>query len=261
MAPNNAYDFLRQSITGSPAQSPPSSPADADSTPDETPIPPILVVPSGMEQDEFIRRIERAYKIDYVPPVFDPPLTTEQAEIEHAIYLMDEGIAMAMVENSAGASDMFSLANILYPNYVFNFLLATTRFNLKDYQGALKFLENALDQIRTGQTLNEEIAAFAQSIDFTEHFYPAYISTLLYNAKFDNAKNIINFVLQKNLLKNVISYFEIMSLLQILGEKSMLAKMAKQVAPLVDSIPDPTEKAAAFNNLRYLLTNFDNTAH
>ena len=262
MPADNAYSFLRQSIAGNSGTGMQLSSdrfskgqQDVNVQVPSRPVPPILVVPPDMDIKDFVNQIENAYTLDYTQSQFlHAKEDDKQANFQHSILLMDEGLAYMYFNEYRSASDMFSLCVILYPHYFYYFCLATCRYNLGDFSGALEQLRLALDLIRDKQPLPPEIGFIFEQFEFTDAFYGLFIITLLYNNQVDEAKAMADFVLEQDVFTSANTYLEVAVEFSLYGQKTYAAKCIDKAMPYVEQIEDQKVKDSLMSWIEMILT-------
>ncbi|MBQ6436475.1 hypothetical protein IJJ27_02855, partial [bacterium] len=99
---NNAFSVLRRSIAGRDY----TQTQKTETEEGRREVPPILVLPPGMEAREFVARVEEAYGLNYAKErVYSDDDT--KAKMEHSFDLMDEGYVDLTLFDYRRASDMF----------------------------------------------------------------------------------------------------------------------------------------------------------
>lgn len=263
MPSNNAYDFLRQSIAGGasvqtktgkvipdysaiqPSQPRYRAPGENDEVPspsidDLPPIPPILTLPPGVELLDFVGRVERAHDIHYTDDKYvRPEWRTPEGNEEHAIDLLDDAMVRMSFADYAAASDIFSLCVILAPNYFYHFGLASARYHMGDFEGALVYERAALERIRKNEQLSTEIMFYFDQVDFVDTFYFQFIECLIFTGNLDEAKKMTDFVVSGNFFQIAQSYLGLACDFSLLGELGYAAKLIDRVMPYIDELEEP----------------------
>ncbi len=257
---SNAYDFLRQSIAGgsAPVGAQPTDysaiqpqaqyvyrdPHEKETPPEPEipPAPPILTLPPGVEMLDFVARVENAYNLHYTEDVYlERSRRNPQGNADHALDLLEEGLARLAYYDYAGASDLFSLCVILDPNYFYRFCLATARFNLGDLEGTLSLSQTAMEEIRAGQQLSDGALYYFQKMSFVDGFYNQYIQCLIFLGRTDEAHAMTDFIANGDVFRDYNSYFDLALFYSSFGDLPYAAKMIDKVMPDLEQLP-PEEK-------------------
>ncbi len=241
----NARDFLRQSIAGSNAPLLAATPIA---------VPPILVIPPGVGESDFIAKVETAYDLNYHEAFAHVPTDELTASrVEHALLLMDKAIAFALADNYQAASDLFSLCVILDNNYFYNYCLGSVRFYLEDYSGALNLVEKSLQQIRDKQKIDTELMSLSQDLNFAENLYTLYVLSLIFNSKVDRAVKTVHFALSNQILQSPALIIDLIGYFQFFNENEVVAILSKTAMASIEKIEDQEIKDLFLNSLKDLL--------
>ena len=269
MADTSAYDYLRQSIAGPGALPSRPEPELSDDDEDEyadwtwedfanlppRPIPPILTLPPDLDLKDFVNQVEQAYGMNYTQEKYLHDKDDDvDSRIRHAIDLMDEGIVYLSEYNARAASDIFSLCLLLAPNYFYHFCLATARFNIGEYQGALEHLYKTMNLIRVKDPLPEEVAQMADQVPFTDAFYSQFIQCLIFCQKMDEAKKIADFLIEKNVLRVGEAVLEIADTFSLFGERGYAAKITNLVMPAMKEMENKQDQQQILQIIARILT-------
>ncbi|MBQ6449443.1 hypothetical protein IJJ08_00875 [bacterium] len=267
MPSNNAYDFLRQSIagqapvTGSPRpaggvdysaiqpeqlvyRAPGEQPREQMPV-DLPPVPPILTLPPGVEMLDFVGRVERAYDLHYTDEKYvAADMRTPEGNAEHAVELMDHAAVYMAMANYPAASDIFSLCLILSPNYFYHFCLASARFQMGDFEGALVHERAALDGIRAKEQLSTGLMYYFDQLQFVDTFYFQLIECLIYTGNLDEAKKMTDFVVDGNFFELAQTYLDLACDFSLIGELAYAAKLIDRVMPYLDELNEEARQFA-----------------
>lgn len=216
--------------------------------------PPILTVPLSSDPFTYVQQIETQYQLNYAAEFAQMfPENPQQGNVAHSLRLLDHAIDFLNEENLPAANDLFSLCLILYPNYLYNYFLALTRHQLNDDIGALSLIEEALKQMRERQSLDSELASLSQDIDFAQHFYTLYAILLFQNKKIPDAKAIIQFMLQSQILHDPTIIFSLIEPLQDIQDTATVATLSKVALAEIEKMSNVQEKNELLDNLKTLL--------
>lgn len=215
--------------------------------------PPILQLPPEMPLEKLVMSVVSAYKLSLGKDfsfIIDNPVQVRQ----YVYKLMDAGFDFTNHLNYRGASDIFSLCVLIYPNYYFDYLLAIVRFKLRDYQGSLQLLDNALAKIRQRQALERELATLAKEANFTENFYSFYVSILLFNHQKPKAAAMVDFILKQNLITSPTIILTLLNEYRHTDDRSTTAKIAKAAIVMISNLPDPNLRASLLARVKDILS-------
>lgn len=215
--------------------------------------PPILQLPPGMPLEKLVMSVVNAYKLS-LGKDFSLIANNPTQVRQYAYKLMDVGFDFTNNLNYRGASDIFSLCVLIYPNYYFDYLLAIVRFKLRDYQGSLQLLDNALVKIRQRQALERELAILAKEANFTENFYSFYVSILLFNHQKPKAAAMVDFILKQNLITSPTTILTLLNEYHHTDDRSTMAKIAKAAIVLISNLPNSDMRASLLSGVKNILS-------
>ncbi|MBQ6154582.1 hypothetical protein IJI99_01750 [bacterium] len=246
---NNAFSVLRRSIAGRDY----TQTQKTETEEGRREVPPILVLPPGMEAREFVARVEEAYGLNYAKErVYSDDDT--KAKMEHSFDLMDEGYVDLTLFDYRRASDMFSLALILYDNYFYHFCLAYSRNSLGDFEGALYHLRIAMTQLREKQEVPDEITYMVQEANFTEEYYALFLRTLIFTGNMEEAKKLADFVLENKIFIDGEYALDAASVFGLFDEKQYAAKLLETIKSDLEKEKDPEIKKHLTEFIKRILT-------
>jgi tetratricopeptide (TPR) repeat protein len=214
--------------------------------------PPILILPPDLSLDRLVGSVMDAYGVK-LETDFWKLENDEEGQRRFALELFNRGVMMATGGNYRGASDILSLSVLIYPNYYFNYSLSLVRFRLGDYSGALMLMERAMKQIREQQALEKELAEMARKADFSANFYRFYITVLLFNHKREQARAMVEFVLNKKIITKNQTLLELMRQYRVTDDKKTLAKIGKELLSRVHKIGDDEKRGRLLLQVRQVL--------
>lgn len=258
MANYNARDFLRDTIAGDVgngiSQVKTFINKQESYKQDSSLIPPILAASSKLQSEEIIKIIEKKYNLS-VFSVFKnvAQQDLQAANCEHALRILDFALDSAINKNFIAASDVFSLCRILCPNYLFDYLLATVRFNLGDYDGALRLSSDVIRKIKKEPIIDEELLSLAKDLDFSKNFYFFYCTLLLFNGQVQKANLILRFLIKNNLIFDFLSTLSLINFFKAVEEKDSVSILSKYFLHLIDLEKSQEIKKIQINNLKNLL--------
>ena len=260
MPQTDAYQFLRAQLAGTanrPATYiPPVFDGDVDPGAREQQVPPILVVPDGMDKYEFVAQVERAHGLDFSGEEFMQPAASEEEQKkkdeEHAVAIMADGLVSMGEEDLARASDMFSLCIIISPNYLYRFLLGVTRYYLFDMDSALLEFNEVVESVRREDVLPAQVMPVYYEIMFADDLYSLLIKALLHTNKLQQARQMADFVVKQSVFADAETYLTTAWMFMVYDDKTTAAKLVEKVLPSLQEMDEQT-RALAMDSVQRIL--------